>query len=64
MNVTFTLDGEAVGSYYRTEVTPGWVYNQSIFTSDELENQEHALVIQPLPGINSSFLAFDYFSYE
>ena len=64
MNLTFILDGATVGSYSRTEVTSGWVYNQSIFTSDQLENRVHTFVVQPLAETDSSFLAFDYFTYE
>lgn len=64
MNVTFLLDGITVGSYVRTDVSSGWLYNQSIFTSNQLSNTEHHIQVKPLAGSNSSFLAFDYFSYE
>ena len=65
MNVSITVDGVRVGLYNRTEVSSGWLYNQSIFTSGELENKTHTIVVQPLPlGKSSSFLAFDYFMYE
>ena len=64
-NVTFTLDGELAGSLERTANTTGpWLYNQTLFSSQQLENKEHTLIVQPQLGKGSSFFAFDYFIYE
>ena len=68
MNVSFILDGIPVSSTYtRPTMTPdtqNWTYNASIYDSPQLANTEHAFIVQPLPGDNNSFLAFDYFQYE
>ena len=64
MNMTFTLDGQPVGNYQRTTNTQDWVYNAAVFTSETFASAEHTLVIEPQPGTDSSFLAFDYASYE
>ena len=64
-NVTFTLDGQLVGTFQRTPNTTGpWLYNQTLFASQTLENKAHTLIVQPQAGKNSSFFAFDYFMYE
>lgn len=67
MNITSILDCKTVGEYQRKTVAPnGWIYNQSIFTSDLLENTEHLFVVLPQAssGSDATFLVFDYFSYE
>ncbi|KIP11545.1 hypothetical protein PHLGIDRAFT_455630 [Phlebiopsis gigantea 11061_1 CR5-6] len=79
MNMTFVLDGEAVGTYHRI-VDPSattWTYNQNVFSTSGLKNTVHTFAILPqsqyatpsqypaTPYLHdSSFLSFDYITYD
>ena len=68
MNVTFELDGVAVGTYQRQAKNKQWTYNASVFFRDGLDNTEHTLVISPQgqdgpTSASSSYLVFDYITY-
>lgn len=66
MNTTFELDGAYVGSMEEIAATNEWTYNVSVLSKDGLENKEHTLVISPQgqDGKMSSYLVFDYITYE
>ena len=77
MNMTFQLDGETVGSFARNATTNDWAYNYPVFNQSGLENVQHTFVISPqgqdgnssrynvTPYLfDSSFLPFDYITYE
>lgn len=64
VNATFHLDGELVGTFDATAAGTDWSYNQTVLSKDGLENKQHSFVIQPHGDVNSSYIAFDYISYE
>ena len=57
-----------MGHMEEVEVTARdkWSYNVSVFSKAGFEDREHTLVISPQgqSGGESSFLAFDYITYE
>ena len=64
MNLSFILDGQPVGVFERTTQGDDWIYNSTVFDSNQLENKEHTFVVQPRADVDTSFVAFDYFAYE
>lgn len=64
MNMSFMLDGNTVGRFERTSSGSDWTYNFPVYTASNLENKEHTFVVQPRADVNTSFLVFDYFTYE
>ena len=79
MNMTFQLDGQSVGTYSRlaSPTATTWTYNQNVFSTSGLQNAAHTFVISPQgqdgdpsqfpvnPYLyDSSFLVFDYITYE
>ena len=73
MNVTFHLDGEIVGTFYRLATTDQWTYNHNVFSKSGLKNTKHTFVISPQGQdgnisqsalISSSYIVFDYIAYE
>ena len=63
-NLTFQLDGQLVGTFQRTADVATWTYNYSVYSTSDLESKEHTFVIQPQAGVDSSYVAVDYFVYE
>ena len=75
MNVTFQLDGNTVGfyKYSPSTTTEDWTYHQNVFSTSGLKNEEHIFAISPQGQdgdrganyyVDSSFLVFDYITYE
>lgn len=64
MNMTFQLNGKMNGSFERVADTKEWTYNYTVYSITGLENKEHTFAIQPRGDVNTSYLVFDYFTYE
>ncbi|KAL1951064.1 hypothetical protein VTO73DRAFT_213 [Trametes versicolor] len=62
-NLSFTLDGEPVGSYlHAPDTSTDILYNVSVYSSTGLANGPHTLEIRPTGPFNSLIL-FDYITY-
>ncbi|EIW63894.1 uncharacterized protein TRAVEDRAFT_110984, partial [Trametes versicolor FP-101664 SS1] len=62
-NLSFTLDGELVGSYlHAPDTSTDILYNVSVYSNTSLTNGPHTLEIQPT-GPFSSLILFDYIAY-
>lgn len=62
-NLTFTLDGELVGSYlHAPDASTDILYNVSVYSNTSLTSGPHTLEIQPT-GPFSSLILFDYIAY-
>ncbi|KIP11544.1 hypothetical protein PHLGIDRAFT_455356 [Phlebiopsis gigantea 11061_1 CR5-6] len=65
-NMSFILDGQSFWAFQRTAVQDQWVYHSPVFNKSGLDNTEHTFVLSPQgqDGLQSSYLVFDYISYE
>ncbi|GJE97714.1 hypothetical protein PsYK624_139350 [Phanerochaete sordida] len=64
MNVSFILDGKTVGTFERSASGTDWTYNYPVHSESNLENKQHTFVVQPRADVDTSYLVFDYFTYE
>ncbi|GJE97713.1 hypothetical protein PsYK624_139340 [Phanerochaete sordida] len=64
MNVSFVLDDNTVGKFERIASGDDWTYNYPVYSVSNLENRQHTFVVQPRADVNTSYLVFDYFTYE
>ncbi|EKM53887.1 uncharacterized protein PHACADRAFT_209731 [Phanerochaete carnosa HHB-10118-sp] len=64
MNMSFILDDDTVGKFERTASGTDWTYNYPVFSTSNLENKQHTFVVQPRADVNTSYMVFDYFTYD
>ena len=64
MNMTFSLDGALVGTFvHQPSTSTTYEYNYTLFSSVNLANTEHTLVVQTAGDNASSLILFDYAVY-
>ncbi|KAI8981344.1 hypothetical protein BD414DRAFT_376769, partial [Trametes punicea] len=62
-DLTFNVDGSNVGSFSSDpQGDSGFLYDQPVFSSADLENTNHTLTIQTTSGV-ASIVLFDYLVY-
>ncbi|RPD82863.1 hypothetical protein L226DRAFT_607915 [Lentinus tigrinus ALCF2SS1-7] len=63
-SLTFSLDGEQVGSYVHVPTSDSaFQYDVPVYTNANLANKQHTLVIEAAGDTNSSLILFDYIVY-
>ncbi|EIN10606.1 hypothetical protein PUNSTDRAFT_112429 [Punctularia strigosozonata HHB-11173 SS5] len=63
-NMTFTLDGDLVGTYFHEPSTStDFEYNVPVYTNKSMDNVQHTLKLEAQAGTNGSYLSFDYAIY-
>lgn len=63
-NLTFSLDGEQVGSFsHGPDGSGSYVYNALVYTNTSVPNGNHTFVIHSPRGSVDSLVLFDYVQY-
>ncbi|KAI0800515.1 hypothetical protein C8Q74DRAFT_420803 [Fomes fomentarius] len=63
-NLTFTLDGQQVGTYVHVPTdSTAFQYDVPVYTNPSLSNGDHTLVIEATGDTASSLVLFDYIVY-